>query len=99
RQTDIDVDFGVLLSGGLDSSLITAVTRSVRPQQALNAYCIRFAESTFDEGRQAEAIARQLSCHFIPVTMTPSDVPEVLRQLVHTTGEPLADPAWLPLSI
>jgi asparagine synthase (glutamine-hydrolysing) len=99
RQTDIDVDYGVLLSGGLDSSLITAVARSIRPQQALNAYCIRFGEASFDEGCQAEAIARQFSCEFIPVTVAPSDIPVALKQLICTTGEPLADPAWLPLSI
>ncbi|RDI97558.1 asparagine synthase (glutamine-hydrolyzing) [Dyella solisilvae] len=99
RQTDIDVDFGVLLSGGLDSSLITAVTRSVRPKQPLNAYCIRFGESSFDEGCQAEAIARQFACQFTPVTVVPSDIPVTLKQLIATTGEPLADPAWLPLSI
>jgi len=28
--SEVDVDFGLFLSGGLDSSLITAVTRSIR---------------------------------------------------------------------
>lgn len=99
RQTDVDVNYGVLLSGGLDSSLITAVTRAVRPQRPLNAYCIRFDESSFDEGDHAQSIAERFDCKFTTVTMRASHVPGTLRRLIHTTGELLADPAWLPLSM
>ena len=98
RQSEIDVPFGVLLSGGLDSALIAAVARSLRPSQQLPAYCIRFAEASFDEGREAERIAARLGCPFVPVTVTADDIPSTLRELVTTTGEPLADPAWLPLA-
>ncbi|WP_445143505.1 asparagine synthase (glutamine-hydrolyzing) [Dyella sp. Tek66A03] len=99
RQSDIDVDYGVLLSGGIDSALITAVARSLRPEKRLPAYCIRFAEASFDEGRDAAQIAHHLGCDFVPVTIAPEDVPDGIRQLVSMTGEPLADPAWLPLSL
>ncbi len=98
RQSEIDVPFGVLLSGGLDSALIAAVARSLRPARQLPAYCIRFAEASFDEGREAERIAARLGCPFVPVTVTADDMPSTLRELVTTTGEPLADPAWLPLA-
>jgi len=98
RQSEIDVPFGVLLSGGLDSALIAAVARSLRPDATLPAYCIRFAEASFDEGRDAERIAKRLGCPFVPVTVSADDVPATLRQLVTSTGEALADPAWLPLA-
>jgi len=98
RQSEIDVDFGVLLSGGLDSALIAAVARSLRPDRALPAYCIRFAEASFDEGRDAERTAARLGCPFVPVTVSADDIPSTLRELVTTTGEPLADPAWIPLA-
>ncbi|MEW9624405.1 asparagine synthase (glutamine-hydrolyzing) [Rhodanobacter geophilus] len=97
RQTDVDVDYGVLLSGGLDSSLITAVARQVRPARRLRAYCIRFEESSFDEGSGAQTIARLHDCPLATVTLGASHVPQMLRRLIQTTGEPLADPAWLPL--
>lgn len=99
RQTDVDVEYGVLLSGGLDSSLITAVARQVRPQRPLKAYCVRFEESSFDEGSRAQAVARRYDCPLTTVTLGAAQVPPMLRQLVRTTGEPLADPAWLPLSL
>lgn len=98
RQSDVDVDFGILLSGGVDSALIAAVARSLRPERELPAYCIRFGENSFDEGRDAERVAARLGCRFVSVEVTADDFPSLLRELVATTGEPLADPAWVPLS-
>ncbi len=98
RQSEIDVPFGVLLSGGLDSALIAAVARSLRPARELPAYCIRFDEASFDEGSDAERVAARLGCPFVPVTVTANDLPSTLHELVATTGEPLADPAWVPLA-
>lgn len=99
RQSDIDVNYGVLLSGGIDSALLTAVARKLRPEKELAAYCIRFSEASFDEGTQAQRLAHTLGCRFVPVQVTAQDFPPMLRQLVETTGEPLADPAWIPLSL
>ena len=99
RQSDIDVDYGVLLSGGIDSALMTAVARSVRPEKKISAYCIRFAEESFDEGRYAAQLAQELGCGFVEVNVSAQDVPRTLRELVRANGEPLADPAWIPLSL
>ncbi|RDI97487.1 asparagine synthase (glutamine-hydrolyzing) [Dyella solisilvae] len=99
RQTDIDVDYGVLLSGGVDSALVTAIARAVRPERKLTAYCVRFAETSFDEGQHAADVAQQLGCDFVPVTLQPDDVPGRLHKLIAATGEPLADPAWMAQSL
>jgi asparagine synthase (glutamine-hydrolysing) len=99
RQSDIDVDYGVLLSGGIDSALMTSVARSVRPEKDLTAYCIRFAEESFDEGQFAAQLARDLGCNFVEVNVSAQDVPRTLRELIRANGEPLADPAWIPLSL
>jgi asparagine synthase (glutamine-hydrolysing) len=61
RQSDVDVDYGVLLSGGIDSALMTAVARSVRPEKNITAYCIRFAEESFDEGERAAQLAAKVA--------------------------------------
>lgn len=99
RQTDVQVDYGVLLSGGVDSALLTAVARSVRPDKRPTAYSIRFDEASFDEGEHAREVARLLACRFVPVTIQAADVPATLSDLIQTTGELIADPAWVPMAL
>ncbi|HJP98928.1 MAG TPA: asparagine synthase (glutamine-hydrolyzing) [Rhodanobacteraceae bacterium] len=98
RQSDVDVDYGVLLSGGVDSALVTALLRKLHPNRQLPAYGIRFAEASFDEGDVARRVARELGCEFVPVTVTAGDFPRTLRTLIAATGELIADPAWIPIA-
>jgi asparagine synthase (glutamine-hydrolysing) len=99
RQSDVDVDFGLFLSGGLDSSLISAVTRSLYPERPLKAYTLRFEVESFDEGDFAETVATSLKLEPVPVWVRPEDIPGALSLLIKTGGEPLADPAWLPTAL
>lgn len=99
RQTDVDVDFGVFLSGGMDSSLVSAVVRSLHPKRSLKAYTLRFEEDSFDEGRFAAAVAEQLKMELVTVWVKPEDVRDGLKSLIRMVGEPLADPAWIPTSL
>lgn len=99
RQTDVEVDFGVFLSGGIDSSLVSAVMRSLHPQRTLKAYTLRFQEASFDEGHYAEVVAKQLKMDLTTVWVKPEDVRDGLKSLVRLVGEPLADPAWIPAAL
>ncbi len=99
RQSDVDVDFGVFLSGGLDSSLVSAVARSLHPSRPLKAYTLRFRENSFDEGSFAETVAHQLNMEVVTVWVRPEDMPARLKKLVRMVGEPLADPAWVPAAL
>jgi asparagine synthase (glutamine-hydrolysing) len=99
RQTDVDVDFGVFLSGGVDSSLVASVVRSLYPKRPLKAYTLRFNEQSFDEGRFAAAVARQLKMELVTVQVKPDDMRIGLKSLIRMVGEPLADPAWIPTTL
>jgi asparagine synthase (glutamine-hydrolysing) len=99
KQSDVDVDFAVFLSGGVDSSLVSAVTRSLHPGRSLKAYTLRFEEESFDEGNFAESVARSLKLEPVTVWVRPEDLPGTLSHLIKTGGEPLADPAWLPTAL
>jgi asparagine synthase (glutamine-hydrolysing) len=95
RQSDVDVEFGVFLSGGVDSSLVAAVARSIRPDHRLQAYTIRFSESSFDEGAFARRVAEDLGIACAEVWVRPEDLAQELPGLMRAVGEPLADPAWI----
>ena len=99
RQSNVDVDFSVFLSGGIDSSLIAAVVRSLHPERPLNAYTLRFDEQSFDEGRFAAVVAKQLKMELVTVQVKPDDVRLGLKSLIRMVGEPLADPAWIPTTL
>ena len=76
RQSNVDVDFAVFLSGGVDSSLVSAVTRSLHPGRPLKAYTLRFEEESFDEGEFAGTVARLLKMEPVPVWVRPEDLPQ-----------------------
>jgi len=99
RQTDIDVPFGIFLSGGLDSSLIAAVTHNIRPELSFPAYSLRFEENSYDEGQFANQVATDLGLKPVSVWVDPMDLPATLADLVRRVGEPLADPAWIPTAL
>jgi asparagine synthase (glutamine-hydrolysing) len=99
RQSDVDVPYGVFLSGGVDSSLIAAVARAVRPDYRLRAYTLRFSEASYDEGCFAERVARQLGLEAVPVWVKPESFADGIGELVRLVGEPLADPAWIPTAL
>ncbi|TAK95361.1 MAG: asparagine synthase (glutamine-hydrolyzing), partial [Verrucomicrobia bacterium] len=99
RQSDVDVDFGVFLSGGIDSSLVSAVTRALHPKRRIRAYTLRFEEESFDEGSFAESVATRLGMESVTVWVKPENMREEARALVRLVGEPLADPAWIPAAL
>ncbi|MBX3733698.1 MAG: asparagine synthase (glutamine-hydrolyzing) [Verrucomicrobiae bacterium] len=99
RQSDMETRFAVFLSGGLDSSLVAAVARSLRPELPLRAYTVRFDVESFDEGDVAATVAQRLGLEQRCVWVRPEDLQSELPALVRRVGEPLADPAWLPAAL
>ena len=88
-----DVPVGVYLSGGVDSSLVTAdmaeMTRG--PIHAFSAG----SDSEEDEIPAARAVAKQLGCTHHEVTCKPDDL-RWLPQILWHSDEPLGDPITVP---
>lgn len=99
RQTECDVDYGLFLSGGVDSSLVAAVARSLRPDRPLRSFTVRFDEPSYDESGAARQVAGLLNLEPTEVRVEAKDFPEKIRELVRLVGEPLADPAWVPTAL
>ena len=99
RQSEVDVPVGLFLSGGVDSSLIAAVARDVHSDKSLTAYGLRFREDSFDEGQFAEEVANRLKMDYVSIWVEPEAIAGMLKAVIRTSGEPLADPAFIPTAL
>ena len=90
-----DVPLAVLLSGGLDSSLIAALA-AAEDGAALHTFTVGFGDPEFDELEPSRVVARALGTEHHEVEVraeVTADLPEIVRRL----EEPLADPSAIPL--
>jgi len=91
-----DVPVASFLSGGLDSSIITALAR--RHDPGIEAYSIAFRaednrlEAMPDDARYARQMARHLGIRLHEIEISP-DVVDELGRMVDTLDEPIGDPA------
>ena len=95
RQVVCDVPWGTFLSGGLDSSLVTALAVAESPRP-VKTFAIGFAESTYDERAAAADVAARLGTEHHEVVLTPSEARELLPDVARIFDEPFADATALP---
>jgi asparagine synthase (glutamine-hydrolysing) len=95
RQLVADVPVGVLLSGGLDSSLVTAM--AVRnSSRRIRTYTICFpGHGVFDEGPYAKLVAEHFGTEHTELEMEPTSL-DLLPELARQFDEPTADHAIVP---
>ncbi len=89
-----DVSLGVFLSGGLDSSLVTAIAASQAPE--LRTFTISFAGTATDEAAHAAAVARHFSTRHTVYDVN-EDVLDVFPSLVASLDQPFADSSMIPM--
>ena len=88
-----DVPLGLFLSGGIDSSLITAIAARHCDGEALT-FSLGFAEAAFDESGYAERIAQHLKTQHRTFTGRP-EMLDALPTLVRHFAEPFGDSSAL----
>ncbi|MCB0583149.1 MAG: asparagine synthase (glutamine-hydrolyzing), partial [Phaeodactylibacter sp.] len=101
RQLLSDVPVGFFLSGGLDSSLLVALAKKLRPDQRWQCFTIdttgmEEAEGFVSDLRYARQVASHLDVRLEVVDAWP-DIPEFFDTMVWHLDEPQADPA--PLNV
>ena len=90
-----DVPIGVLLSGGVDSSLITAMAAR-RTSHPVKTFTVTFpGGGAADESAHARIVADHFATEHHELPLPRADVDE-LRAVAHHLDEPLADPSILP---
>ena len=96
KQLRADVPVGIFASGGVDSSLLTALASDVLGPNRVPTFSIGFTERAYDESANAEHVARLLGVPQVTVTIDERDLSEALACVVERIAEPVADPAILP---
>ncbi|UZR95781.1 asparagine synthase (glutamine-hydrolyzing) [Chondrinema litorale] len=91
-----DVPLGTFLSGGTDSSLVTAVASKFVKDQTLNTFSIGFKESKFDESKYARSVAEKLKTEHHEFTLSESDALEKVVGLTSMYDQPFADSSAIP---
>jgi len=85
---------GAFLSGGVDSSLVTALMTKVSTQQ-VKTYSIGFDDPRYDERQWSRKVARHLDTDHTELVVKP-DVVDVVHKLTDYFDEPFADSSAIP---
>jgi asparagine synthase (glutamine-hydrolysing) len=86
-----EVPLGTFNSGGIDSSLITAITSS-KTKSRVNSFTIGFDESDYDESPYAEMISQKYNTIHHSLKITNREFAENLPKAIWLNDEPLNHP-------
>jgi len=90
-----DVPFGTFLSGGIDSSIVTAMAQSVSAEP-VKTFSIGFKEAKYNESEYARAVAKHLGTNHHEFTVTESDALQLMDRMLDAFDEPYADSSAIP---
>jgi asparagine synthase (glutamine-hydrolysing) len=96
RRLMSDVPLGVFLSGGVDSSAITAFAAEAAGQARVKSFCIGFEEESFDETQYARIIAERYDTEHYEEILSMERARELLPEIIHKLDEPMGDSSILP---
>src|SRR5258706_1496428 len=89
-----DVPVGVFLSGGIDSSLLTAILQ--KHHGGIHTFTIGFNEARFDESSFAKQIANLLKTHHTSEVLKLEKARQLLLDFYSIYDEPFADTSGIP---
>lgn len=96
RRLVADVPVGCFLSGGIDSSTVTALAARHAGRERIKAFSIGFEEASFDETVYAREVATQVNVDHRVETLPIQRALDILPDLAARMDEPIADSSILP---
>ena len=95
QQSLADVQLGSFLSGGIDSSLVTALLQA-HSRRPVRTFTIGFEEAGFNEAPHARSVAMHLGTEHTEIILSPAEAQALIPQLPNLYSEPFADSSQLP---
>jgi asparagine synthase (glutamine-hydrolysing) len=96
RRLIADVPLGAFLSGGIDSSAVTAFAAKHVPRGSLKTFSIGFNEASFDESPHAQRVAELLRTEHHPEKLSIEGARALMPLIAEKLDEPLGDSSLLP---
>ncbi len=90
-----DVPVGIFLSGGYDSTLVTALLQADRDEK-INTFTIGFEEGAYDESPHARAVAKHLGTEHNEYYCSQKDALDIIPKLAEIYDEPFGDASVIP---
>ncbi|GCD78590.1 asparagine synthetase B [Thermaurantimonas aggregans] len=90
-----DVPVGVFLSGGYDSTAVTALLQTEMTSR-LKTFTIGFDDEAYNEANHAEAVARHLGTDHTTITCKLTDAIELVPKIPFHFDEPFGDSSAVP---
>jgi len=88
-------EIGVFLSGGLDSSIVTAELASQHDRQ-IQSFSLHFGETYHNELKFAAAVAKRCNTKHHVFEIKPKNFLRRLREIIWYLDDPIGDPITLP---
>ena len=90
-----DVPLGAFLSGGYDSSLITAIAQDIS-KEPVKTFSIGFPVEKYNEAKYAKEVAEYLGCNHTETYITEEEMFQQVESIPKYYDEPFADSSQIP---
>jgi len=94
KRLQADTEVGAFLSGGIDSSLITALMS--QEVGKIKTFSVGFDYADYDEAQYAKTVSEQYHTEHYELRFTGRDIKQLIDELPHYYDDPFGDASMIP---
>lgn len=95
EQAISDVPLGTFLSGGIDSSIVSAILQANK-SSPIDTFTIGFHEKSFNEAVHAKSVSQHIGSNHHEIYISPQEALNIVPELPTIYDEPFADSSQIP---